>query len=834
MKRVSIAFRMTIGLVMMTISSILIANVLGIIPEIHELSLRRKISLCESLAINCSMMAQRDDGRGVAANLRLLAERNSDVVSAALRRRNGKIVYQIGEHESHWRGTDNTPDERASKVPRQSTEDNIFVPIMDGDREWGTLEVAFGDPADQGWLARYGLARYPILTLVGLCGLLNGIGIYWYLRRTLTYLDPSQAVPERVRTALDTLAEGLVVLDNEQRIVLANQSFAKKVGQQPNDLQGIRVDHLSWSQDLSDEDRPWHLSANRRAPEIGAKVGLHTKSEGERIFLVNASPIVDEGGDHRGVLASFDDITVLESKKAELQTMLDELRTSREEIKQRNHELQLLATRDALTGCLNRRTFFETFEKLWATAQRYGQPFSCVMLDIDFFKSINDNHGHATGDEVLRKVAQALQKTCRESDVVCRYGGEEFCILLPQLGIDQCTAAAERFRLAVQSADFSIKHLEVTASLGASSIQFGASDPREMLDQADKALYVAKRSGRNKVCRWDLVIQDVSMQEKPDPDRAHDSVERGDSSIPYAAVASLLSALSFRDPDTAAHCTRVAELSVATARGLMSVKDAYILEIAALLHDIGKIGVPDKILLKPGPLTAEEWRIMKIHDRIGVEIVDSSFSNQKLAAIVRYHHATYGKDPAHPEMPYGDEIPMGARIVTIADAYDAMVSDRVYRKGCEPALAFAELRRCAGTQFDPRLVERFIAIAEDYRTEQRLHVGSKQTALQLGLQIEQLASAMDQQDIGGIHALATRLEATAAKNRVPEVQRLAGELGKCAAGEPDLHALVSMTRDLLDLCRSAQIAYIETIPESVEANVARRSGVALESAKAGA
>ena len=195
--------------------------------------------------------------------------------------------------------------------------------------------------------------------------------------------------------------------------------------------------------------------------------------------------------------------------------MLDELRDSRAEIEVQNRELQILATRDALTGCLNRRTFFESFERLWTAATRHDTPLACMMLDIDFFKSINDNYGHSTGDEVLRRVAQSIQDACREEDLLCRYGGEEFCMLTPQLDIESCAQAADRIRQLVQSLKFSVPELKVTISLGVSSVVFGAQDPQEMLDQADKSLYVAKRNGRNQVCRWDtLTEEDIQAKEK--------------------------------------------------------------------------------------------------------------------------------------------------------------------------------------------------------------------------------------------------------------------------------------------------------------------------------
>ena len=540
--RLSIPLRMTIGLVMVTISTILIANVMGILQDPNELRIKRRIAICESLAINCSLLARDNDTQKISANIKMLSERNHDIRSAALRRNTGEIVYQYGDHRKHWRHDNGQrADERADR-------DNILVPILNRQRVWGSVEVAFGDES-VGWREYLLVNRFPILALTLFCGFLNGAATYWYLRRTLSYLDPSQSVPDRVRTALDTLAEGLVVLDNENRIVLANKTFAERLGKQPLQLQGECVDDLPWWQIGADSkaDRPWTVTAKTMEKLVGAKLGLKT-AEGDRIYLVNTSPVYDRGGESRGILASFDDITELEGKQLAMQSMLGELRRSRTKIQERNRELRLLATRDPLTGCLNRRTFFESFDRQWALAKRSGRDLCCLMLDIDFFKSINDDHGHMIGDEVLRRVAKTIQDTCRESDLLCRYGGEEFCIVMPDTATDACVEFAERVRQRVESTDMSVEGLVVTISLGASCSNLGAPDTQTLLDQADKALYIAKRSGRNRVCRWDDISENGDVEKVSLPGRQEESPP-DQCFLPYRAVTSLLSALGARDPE---------------------------------------------------------------------------------------------------------------------------------------------------------------------------------------------------------------------------------------------------------------------------------------------
>ncbi len=543
---------------------------------------------------------------------------------------------------------------------------------------------------------------------------------------------------------------------------------------------------------------PWRDLAEDR-PCIGKQLKLKSANEeNPRCYLVNASPVIGQDGKRRGTVASFDDVTAMEQKRAQLNEMLLDLQQSREELSKRNRELHVLATRDALTGCLNRRTFYECFDSQWRSHATNDLPLSCLMVDIDHFKSINDRFGHAMGDDVLKAMGKLLNEMCRLPNVAARYGGEEFCVLLPETTIEAAAELGEQIRQRVAQLQF--ENLSVTTSIGISCTKSGASDPQELMEQADKCLYVAKRSGRNQVVRWDEVPADLEIDESK-LTRAGE-----DASIPYPAVTSLVSALAYRHPDTAAHSMRVAEVAVLASRGLMNSKDAYILEIGALLHDIGKIGVPDAILLKPGPLTKEEWTVMHIHDRIGMEIVEASFANRKLIDVVRYHHATFGGNPNEPDLPRGEDIPLGARLVTISDAYDAMVSDRVYRKGRSKEEAFAELRRCAGRQFDPNLVEHFIKAVEHYRP-QKISVASKYTAMQIGLHLEKLNDAVDSQDLKAIKMLAARLEATASSSHIPEIREVAAKIGCCTNEDTEANSLLTMTRELIDLCRSTQRAY---------------------------
>jgi diguanylate cyclase (GGDEF)-like protein len=226
--------------------------------------------------------------------------------------------------------------------------------------------------------------------------------------------------------------------------------------------------------------------------------------------MVNGAPIIDNGGRLRGALATFDDVTEMEKQNERLEKALVSLEKSRDEIRLQNQELEILATRDPLTGCLNRRRFFELYDSEWQAAHADGAPLACIMGDIDHFKSINDRYGHSVGDEVIQKVAEAIGSALRNVDLICRYGGEEFCCLLIGMGIREAAEVAERARLAVEAQSF-------TASFGVSATGFGATDPARLVDQADKALYESKRTGRNRVTRWDETFEERRSRDGAPP-----------------------------------------------------------------------------------------------------------------------------------------------------------------------------------------------------------------------------------------------------------------------------------------------------------------------------
>jgi diguanylate cyclase (GGDEF)-like protein len=662
------------------------------------------------------------------------------------------------------------------------------------------MEVCFDEITPGGI---WGLWANSIVRLALFVGLI-GFGAYlWFLKRTLRYLDPSSVVPKRVKSALDTLVEGVVLLDKDERIVLANAAFARNIGRPEASLLGQKASHLNWKLSATSQRSdvlPWTVALQEGQVQSAVPLEFPGGPDGTRKLMVNAAAICDEHCGKRGVIATFDDVTELDKQSVQLREMLRQLELSRDEIRRQNQELEQLATKDPLTGCLNRRAFFERLQTEFLLSQRHNHELACIMLDIDHFKAINDRHGHSAGDEVLQTLGETLRSVLRVTDAVCRYGGEEFCILLPSTDVEKATVVAEYARCRI--AEKKVQDIQVTASFGVSGLTPGTTDPHQLLDEADKALYQAKDRGRNRVVRW---IDATPKNDLPDPVLA-DAADVRDppaDEIHTRAVQVLVSALAWRDVRTAEHCRQVADLCVACAQGLLSHHACFVLEVAGQLHDIGKLGVPDSILGKPSALSPEELKIVRDHVRQGAEIVAATCSSRELAGILRNHHAFYGGNPDDPAMPAGKDIPLGARILAIADAFSAMVSPRPFPATLTYDEAFEELRRCAGQQFDPELVERFIGAVlarDDTRTTQR-PVISDAVMLEIGREVERIAVALDNSDYSQLSVTASRLAAVAAEHGIQQVAELATQIVEAAHADGDLLTIASLTKKLIQACR---------------------------------
>ena len=795
MKRFSIApdIRISLGLALFTMTLLMGVDMLGIFPDPNKAVLDLRKKTCESLAVYASLAVQKEDLRAIQTTLDVLKQRNEDILSAALRKDSGTVVAKVGDHDLNW----------SISNKEVSTPTNVQVPISKGNVHWGTFEVSF-KAAHANLLEE--LWDKPVVKLMVLVVPLAFLGYCLMMRKTLRHLDPSAVVPERVKVALDSLVEGVVLMDHQERIVLANKAFEKNVYHFKDSLMGQKVSDLSWTHAKSQEDVkdfPWQQAIRNGTSQSAIPLSLQSGEGNVRTFMVNGAPILDGAGKTRGALATFDDVTLIEQQNTELHNMLNALEKSRDEIRRQNQELQVLATQDPLTRCLNRRAFFERFEAEFSRAQRYGHSLSCVMVDIDHFKLINDRYGHPVGDKVLQKVSGLLYECVRGSDSVCRYGGEEFCILLPETNTQGGLMTAERIRRTINTK--SISGFHVTVSLGVSSLESEPANPSELLSQADKALYEAKRRGRNVVVCHSEEIACLPDKDSGESARPELGQKAADVYIPQHVVNALMLALEHRDIATAEHSRQVADLCVAAAHGLMSISKCFVLEVAGLLHDIGKLGVPDSILLKPGPLTVEEWKIMRDHERRSEDVIASTFLSPELVEIVRNHSLWYnGKSSGDPARPKGKDIPLSARILNIADAFNAIVSHRPYRQARSYEEAFQELRRCAGTQFDPDLVEHFIDVvgARDESRRKAKESVSDSIRLEIGRDVEKIFVAVNTSSVAALSVSIEHLAIRATKYGLTQIAEAALEIEKAAADNRDQMQIVQLTSKLLQLCGS--------------------------------
>ncbi|MFV2065456.1 MAG: ATP-binding protein [Pirellulales bacterium] len=307
--KVSAKARITIGLMCIQLSVLLTALVLGIVPERSAAVMEGRAKLCESIAVNGSVRISRNDIRRLDAILRAIVARNDDVLSAAVRRQGGELIVEVGEHRGYWK--DMSSD--------RSMDTQVYVPIRASNQKWGGVEIRFRPVQGRGVI---GFLLDPAIRLIVFVSALSLLVNYFYLGRILQYLDPSKAVPGRVRSALDTLAEGLMVVDKQGRVVLTNQAFARCIGKSNEQLLGSRASALPWVQadgDPGEIDYPWLRALRDNAPQEGVVLGLAIQEDETRTFIVNCSPVQGPDGAFRGVLISLEDVTQLEATKVELQ-----------------------------------------------------------------------------------------------------------------------------------------------------------------------------------------------------------------------------------------------------------------------------------------------------------------------------------------------------------------------------------------------------------------------------------------------------------------------------------------------------------------------------------
>jgi diguanylate cyclase (GGDEF)-like protein len=395
-------------------------------------------------------------------------------------------------------------------------------------------------------------------------------------------------------------------------------------------------------------------------------------------------------------------------------------------------KLQQQSITDGLTGIKTRRFFLEAVTAEWKRASRSGRPFSVVLADMDKFKEVNDKMGHLEGDLVLARVGRLLEQKCRQSNVVARYGGDEFVILMPETGVEQAQILSERLRLWIAT-DPMLNERHITGSFGVASYPLHGSTVEEIIRVADAGMYVSKHAGGNQVStaedfqeREPALVQRLMLSSFIEGflQREHTGLEHVEELVttlkkfaeacPDApeplmdAISALARAAETKALHSAGHGESASRYGMAIARMMdFPEEELSALSFALRVHDVGKIVLPEKILCKPGPLTPEEYYLVKLHSNVGAEIVEALPNSEAICAMIKHHHERFGGG-GYPDGIAGEQIPLAARILAVVDAYTNMVLERPFAQPKTQKDAAAELQQLAGKQFDPEVVRVFV------------------------------------------------------------------------------------------------------------------------------
>lgn len=424
---------------------------------------------------------------------------------------------------------------------------------------------------------------------------------------------------------------------------------------------------------------------------------LSTRSSKSLISMINAAKKIADGHyEQRIPITTKDEI-------GELAGALNHMASN---ISERVGSAESMAIIDGLTDLYNHRYFQERLTEEVKRAGRLNRELTLLVVDIDRFAKFNEVNGHELGDAALKQIAGLTEQSVGNTGTVTRYAGEEFAVILPEISEEEAVMLAQRINMLVSSYRFNTKHnisMPITISIGISQYPKYAKTGRDLINSSYEALHEAKHQGTGKIVSYDELSHTTQ--------HANESTDKNRTdTILFSAIFSLANAVDAKDQYTREHSEFVARYAVALGNEVgLSEEDTTRLSIAALLHDIGKIGIPDSILRKPGTLTDADWDYMKQHPILGANIISNIDELADIEKVILHHHERYDGS-GYPDGMKGEEIPFMARIITVADTYHAMISDRPYRKGLSQDKAISELIRCRGSQFDPQLIDKFIEL----------------------------------------------------------------------------------------------------------------------------
>ncbi|MFH0913032.1 MAG: diguanylate cyclase [Candidatus Omnitrophota bacterium] len=526
--------------------------------------------------------------------------------------------------------------------------------------------------------------------------------------------DALRQSEEEYRTLVDNVNIGVYrnTLDLDGYFIKANPAMAKMFGYDSlKEFMQVKVSSLY----RDSQGREKFLEKTKQTGLVKNEELKLKKKDGTFIWVAVTAKV---NFDHQGNPAWIDGVIedISERKKAEQGLALLNM-----ELLISNKRLKQLALRDPQTGLFNHRYLQEVIEAEFYRAKRYVHPFSLMMLDVDYFKSINDVYGHPFGDLVLRQLARQLKRLVRQYDVVIRFGGEEFMVISPGIDRAQALTLAQRLLDAINLYNFGDKKHTVKIKLSIAVTSYPEDrivKGTDLVEIADQILNQVKEYGGNNV----YSSLDVHKKELASNGRIKvngnikflknklDKLTRRTNQGLLEAVFAFAKTIELKDHFTGEHVEKTVQYATEIARALdLTYDEIECIGQAAMLHDLGKIGISEKILMKKLKLTKQEFEEIKKHPQSGVDIIRPIKLLHNIIPLILYHHERWdGK--GYPNGLKGEEIPIGARIVALADVYQALTSDRSYRKAYSKKEALEIIKQGSGTQFDPRIVTKFVQI----------------------------------------------------------------------------------------------------------------------------
>lgn len=496
---------------------------------------------------------------------------------------------------------------------------------------------------------------------------------------------PESGTPDGLfQLAFEKAAVGIALISPDARFLRVNGALCRLLGYDERSLLGLRIVDLLHPDD-TEEAAQWPQWLAQRRDTFHLELRCLQRSGGVVWVHLSTSVVRDPQGEPVYGLVLAEDITPRKQREAEQE--------------QRTQELMTLASTDPLTGLYNHRFMRECLARRVEEAKRSGQPLSVMMVDADQFGELNLQHGHDAGNRALCCLADSLRQSLRERDVACRYGGDEFVVILAGVTYDAALSAAERVRRRVEEAGLiAALSRPLTCSIGLATYPKHASTPESILKAADLALYQAKHLGKNRVVGY----EDVAVETLP---TEIEELKSGLQGASLEAVNALVTAIDLRDRFTGAHCQRVARVALELAQRLeLTEEEVEAIRLAAPLLDVGKIGLPDALLTKEGKLTQSEWSLIRKHPEWGEQLVHRTTLPELAAQIVRWHHERMDGS-GYPDGLRGDAIPRAVRVVSVADVATALREDRPHRRAWPRDRVREYLKRHGGSRLDAAAVE---------------------------------------------------------------------------------------------------------------------------------